>query len=126
MEKVKKERKPRQPKTAKASTKTKTTKPKEKKTRTSSLNQLQNKLVGNNNLMNEDWFKQSLLKDIKIVENETTKKLKKVRENSKLSAEKKQKQIDNIVAKNTKLLINLTNDYKKNPEFYKSMYYRKK
>ena len=52
--------------------------------------------------------------------------MKKVQENTKLSAEEKLKKINKIVADNTKILMKLANDYKTNADFHKSIYYKKK
>lgn len=76
-------------------------------------------LIGKNN---EEWFKKSFLKDYRIVEDEMTKQMNKIKENSKLSAEQKQKKINKVIKENTKILINLAKDYKKNTDFFKSMY----
>ncbi len=54
MDKVKKERKPRQAKAEKPKAK-----PREKKK--SSYDKFQTQLIGNHNIMNEDWFKKSFL-----------------------------------------------------------------
>ena len=124
MEKAKKERKPRQTK-PKTETKVKVEKPKAK-TKPTLLDTLEDKLMGNHSLQNEEWFEASFQKDLRIVENETTKKLKKVQENTKLSPEEKLKKINKIIATNTKILMNLANDYKTNADFHKSMYYKKK
>ena len=124
MEKAKKEWKPRQIK-PKTETKVKVEKPKAK-TKPTLLDTLEDKLMGNHSLQNEEWFEASFQKDLRIVENETTKKLKKVQENTKLSPEEKLKKINKIIATNTKILMNLANDYKTNADFHKSMYYKKK
>jgi hypothetical protein len=39
--------------------------------------------------------------------------------------EAKKKKLDRIVKDNTKLLIRVANDYKKNPEFYQTMFHKK-
>lgn len=124
MEKAKKERKPRETK-PKTETKVKVEKPKAK-SKPTLLDTLEDRLMGNHSLQSEEWFKPSFQNDLRIVENETTKKLKKVQENTKLSAEEKLKKINKIVAENTKILMKLADDYKTNPDFYKSMYYKKK
>jgi hypothetical protein len=119
MDKIKKERKPRQPKAEKPKAK-----PREKKK--SSYDQFQTQLIGNHNITNEKWFKKSFLQDFKIIEDEIIKKQKKVNENPKLSMEAKKKKLDKIVKDNTKLLIKVADDCKKNPEFYKTMFHKNK
>lgn len=115
MDKVKKERKPRQPKAEKPQSK-----PRNRK------DQVLTELIGKHNLKNEDWYKKSFIQDYKIVENEMIKQMNKVKENSKLSADQKQKKLNKVIEDNTKVLINLANDYKNNTEFFKTMFHRKK
>lgn len=115
MEKAKKERKPRQSKAEKPQAK-----PKAKK---ATSNQVINKLIGN---QNDNWYKKSFTQDYKVVENEMVKQMNKVKENSKLSADQKQKKLNKIITDNTKILIRLAEDYKKNTEFHKTMFHKKK
>lgn len=131
MEKVKKERKPRQPKADKPrvskpkAVKPKAVKPKVSKPKTykpsKNIIKLDNALMGGQSIQNEDWFKPSFQKDIQIVTKELSAKIKKVQDNSKLSAEEKQKKIKKLTATNTKVLLDLARDYKTNPEFFKKM-----
>ena len=136
MEKVKKERKPRQPKADKPRvskpkadkpkvSKPKAVKPKVSKPKTykpsKNIIKLDNALMGGQSIQNEDWFKPSFQKDIQIVTKELSAKIKKVQDNSKLSAEEKQKKIKKLTATNTKVLLDLARDYKTNPEFFKKM-----
>ena len=112
MDKVKKERKPRQPKAEKPQSK-----PRNRK------DQVLTELIGKHN---EDWYKKSFIQDYKIVENEMIKQINKIKENSKLSADQKQKKLNKVIEDNTKVLINLANDYKKNTEFFKTAFHKNK
>ena len=136
MEKVKKERKPRQPKADKPRvskpkvdkpkvSKAKAVKPKVSKPKTykpsKNIIKLENALMGGHSIQNEEWFKPSFQKDIQIVAKELSAKIKKVQDNTKVSAEEKQKKINKHTATNTKILLDLAKDYTANPEFYKKM-----
>ena len=65
------------------------------------------------------------LEDLDIVKRETIKKIQKIQENKKLSAEQKQKKNDKLINQTSNYLMKHAETYDKNPEIYKKIYLEK-
>ena len=119
METVKKVRKPRQPKVEKPKVEKPMKAPKLK------VEKPMKAPIEFKNIDNDEALKKIFLEDLDFIYRDTAKKINKIKENTKLSAEEKHKKIGRLIKKIEKFTIKYGQNMDKNGEAFKQMQFEK-